>query len=422
MANQTYGNNIVPNTPYWLSSTGVNAVFFNKLSAPPLALLDKGVLYELDDGILYYNGSAIAPIAIGNVTGPDSSYDSAIVLYDGITGKIIKNSNAIVTVNDTDGSELTSCKQRTGTGEFQIWGYNNSRAAGFGLGSSLNDSALSTGDIFGSIFLGYEAGMSIADGECEVNTVVGSLNCINLVNGDGNTSIGGLAMTTASNCTSNTAVGYASLAGLVDGNHNNCFGFGAGSQYNGSESDNICIDNEGVTGDNDTIRIGTNQTSCYIQGIYENTPVSSIEMVTIGSDGQMGSQAIPTTSFFWSGTAILTGSNSNIVPGFMSSVVFDSGSEAYVWIVPATCSVSKFNFAFSRAINVVEVINCRLLVNNNPVLLLGLGAWGSDFNSATPQVGSTNNGPVTLNAGDLVCILINAYTSAGNFYMNWTLS
>lgn len=57
MSNQSYASG---GDPYWLSSRGVNAVSFNKLSAPPLAYVNKGVLYELNDGILYFNGTAIS--------------------------------------------------------------------------------------------------------------------------------------------------------------------------------------------------------------------------------------------------------------------------------------------------------------------------------------------------------------------------
>lgn len=49
-----------PSTPYWLSVNGVKQVYFNKLDAPPEAILDRGVLYELVDGKLYYNGNEVA--------------------------------------------------------------------------------------------------------------------------------------------------------------------------------------------------------------------------------------------------------------------------------------------------------------------------------------------------------------------------
>ena len=86
-----------PGDPYWLSSRGVNAVQFNKNATPPLAYVDKGILYEMDDGKLYYNGSAIAPVAVGDVTGPASAIDKSIAVYDGTTGKVIGNTSIVAT-------------------------------------------------------------------------------------------------------------------------------------------------------------------------------------------------------------------------------------------------------------------------------------------------------------------------------------
>lgn len=56
MSGQTFAG---PNDPYYLSSRGINSVSFDKLTAPPLAYLDKGILYEMTDGLLYFNGAAI---------------------------------------------------------------------------------------------------------------------------------------------------------------------------------------------------------------------------------------------------------------------------------------------------------------------------------------------------------------------------
>lgn len=67
MSNQAYTNQDVP---YWLARPGVDAVSFVKQAAPPLAWLNRGILYELTDGVLYYNGS---PIATG---GGDPVFDS----------------------------------------------------------------------------------------------------------------------------------------------------------------------------------------------------------------------------------------------------------------------------------------------------------------------------------------------------------
>lgn len=93
MSNQVFANS---DTPYWLSSFGVDDISFNKLAAPPLAFLDKGVLYELNDGKLYFNGVSISDGTAGNVGGPASSTNNAVARFDAATGKLIKNSTVLV--------------------------------------------------------------------------------------------------------------------------------------------------------------------------------------------------------------------------------------------------------------------------------------------------------------------------------------
>src|SRR5690606_38102793 len=75
----------------------------------------------------------------------------------------------------------------------------------------------------------------------------------------------------------------------------------AGFDLTGSDSDNICIANLGVSGDNGVIRIGTDGTHVrsFMAGIYGITPANSPQMVTIGSDGELGSQAISGGGFTW---------------------------------------------------------------------------------------------------------------------------
>lgn len=88
MSDQVFAN---PTTPYWLSVNGVNSISFNKLANPPLAFLDKGILYELDDGKLYYNGTGIAPAVVGNVTNaavPPVTVGS-ITVYSTVDGQTI---------------------------------------------------------------------------------------------------------------------------------------------------------------------------------------------------------------------------------------------------------------------------------------------------------------------------------------------
>lgn len=81
MSDQSFAST---NDPYWLSSRGVNNVQFNKLASPPFAYFDKGIVYEMTDGVLYYNGHPIAladgefaATALATAGDPVSISDSA---------------------------------------------------------------------------------------------------------------------------------------------------------------------------------------------------------------------------------------------------------------------------------------------------------------------------------------------------------
>lgn len=56
MTTSSVYSNGLEQKPYWLATTGVDAVSFIKQTTPPLAWFNRGILYELDDGNLYFNG------------------------------------------------------------------------------------------------------------------------------------------------------------------------------------------------------------------------------------------------------------------------------------------------------------------------------------------------------------------------------
>ncbi len=85
MSNLLYVNGT---TPLFLPAYGLNQIYTNKLEDPPLAILDKGVLYELDDGVLYYNGSPISgPTRAGIFDITSYTGDAQLVQID-LTNKL----------------------------------------------------------------------------------------------------------------------------------------------------------------------------------------------------------------------------------------------------------------------------------------------------------------------------------------------
>lgn len=92
------GPNEDPNLAYFLLRDGVKSVAFNKQTAPPLAPVNKGILYELTDGKLYYNGSEVLTTSSPNpaVFGPSVSVVDALARWDNTTGTLLDNSNVFL--------------------------------------------------------------------------------------------------------------------------------------------------------------------------------------------------------------------------------------------------------------------------------------------------------------------------------------
>jgi hypothetical protein len=104
---------------------------------------------------------------------------------------------------------------------------------------------------------------------------------------DFNTAVGGFAFKDNVNGARNTAVGAGALEPILGGNDNTAVGELAGSNYNGTESNNICIGSgtEGTAGESNAIRIGDASTSGGIDVINSGTLANAI---TIGAGMSTG--------------------------------------------------------------------------------------------------------------------------------------
>ncbi|CAB4133792.1 Intramolecular chaperone auto-processing domain containing protein [uncultured Caudovirales phage] len=91
----------------------------------------------------------------------------------------------------------------------------------------------------------------------------------------------------------NTGFGNDSLAAVTTGQYNIGVGNNAGNALTGADSSNILINNTGVSGNSNEIRIGTQgsggaqQNKCFIVGISGVTVAASVPVV-IDANGQMG--------------------------------------------------------------------------------------------------------------------------------------
>lgn len=221
-----------------------------------------------------------------------------------------------------------------------------------------------------------------------------------LLTAAGNTAVGWSALAAATNTINNVAVGNQSLvsytlpgdgsgnnvalgsgtlAALLTGKNNVSVGTPGASGsflgYLGAESNNIIISNNGVTGDNGVIRIGTptTQTTCYVAGINGNT-VSSPLMVTINSaTSQLGTAAIPTGTVSTltgdvGGAISPTAGNFNVLTGLLTNnagatLYFDGTGSTLSLVSSDTVKANTFIGASAGNVTLTGANNTGLGIN-----------------------------------------------------------
>src|SRR3984893_1339901 len=129
--------------------------------------------------------------------------------------------------------------------------------------------------------------------------------------GDNNTANGYEALLFNTTGSFNTATGYQALMNNIDGVGNTAIGNQA--LYNNTGSYNVALNggynlttgifnidiaNDGFAGESYTTRIGILQTRCFISGIYGVMEGGTPLAVYINSDGQLGTQAPPSSRRF----------------------------------------------------------------------------------------------------------------------------
>jgi endosialidase-like protein len=200
-------------------------------------------------------------------------------------------------------SNLTTGSANTAVGWFSLFSntdgsFNTALGAGTllfnigdpGTGEGIQNTAIGTASLLNNASGGF-------------NTATGVLALFNNTNGFDNTATGVQSLLSNTTGQSNVAYGDATLFNNVSGNNNTAMGYqallnttgsqniglGVGAGYNLSTGDsNIDIDNFGVAGDSNTIRIGnTNHTRTFIAGI-SGTAIASGASVVVDGNGQLG--------------------------------------------------------------------------------------------------------------------------------------
>jgi uncharacterized coiled-coil protein SlyX len=120
------------------------------------------------------------------------------------------------------------------------------------------------------------------------NTAIGSSALVLNISGSNNTASGSEALGNNTSGANNTATGRNALANNSTGNNNVALGISAGSNLT-TGSNNIDIGNRAMTGESNTIRIGTTeiQTATLIAGISGATVPTGVAVI-VGADGHLG--------------------------------------------------------------------------------------------------------------------------------------
>jgi hypothetical protein len=243
-----------------------------------------------------------------NTTGVSNTANGVNALYSNTTGRentasgiyaLFRNTGDDNTANGAFALANTTGGLNTATGAFALFnnttGYFNTA---IGVGALTNNTTGDDNTATGSEALANNTigGGNTADGFFALfgnstgsdNTAIG-YSALESNNGSDNTGIGIFALT-FNNGNGNTAVGSGALIGNSTGSFNTALGQNAGQGLVEGESNNIDIGYNvvGVTGENNTIRIGnTDITDTFISGISGAT-VASGAAVLVDSNGHLG--------------------------------------------------------------------------------------------------------------------------------------
>jgi Chaperone of endosialidase len=246
------------------------------------------IIFALICFALLQNTPAVSPTPDGGYFGANTAEGGAGALFSLTTG----------TNNTAIGSQalysLSTGVQNTALGAQALKNNTADKNTAVGFNALVSNTTGSDNTAIGwrALFKNRTGVFNTANGEEALNhNTTGVSNTANGVQalflntaGFQNTANGVSAL--AGNITggNNTASGYAALWQNTTGRNNIALGYLAGQNLTGNY--NIAICNDGVAGENGTVRIGDTQTATYIAGISGTAVVG--ETVVVDANGQLG--------------------------------------------------------------------------------------------------------------------------------------
>lgn len=321
--------------------SGINGV---TLGGTPLMVTIDSSTDQLGVQAIPSGGSVTIAGDTGSISGSSLTLFANNASLNSGSSVLFSNTGTTSTFNVSDANNNTIVGQ--GSGNLTMTGTFNSALGKLCLPS------VTSGSYNASI--GYQSLNSLDAGD--YNMAMGLQSLFSTTGGNRNTAIGATSLNTSSADSDNTAIGYASLTtlnggefnvavgnlsgtALPTGSNNLFLGYAAGSNNNGGSSSNIYLNNDGLSAESHTLRIGQAQgtgtralNKAFIYGINSNTVTSAL-MVTINSStSQLGTASIPVVSITINGdTGSIAGSNLNIISNVASvnsggSVTFTGAS------------------------------------------------------------------------------------------------
>lgn len=193
-----------------------------------------------------------------------------------------------ITLPVTNGAGSEGIIQFGGNNWVSNYGTNNTF-----VGASSGNTTLNVGSAVNNTAIGNIVLQSITTGSRNTGAGNGALNALTEAKrccAFGQSAAGGV---TTANYT--TAIGAFSLQNVVTGVQNTALGYSAGISLGATDSSNICVGHDGVNGDNNTLRLGTQGAgvgqidTAYIAGIYNSAIGATAGVVHIDDTGLLGS-------------------------------------------------------------------------------------------------------------------------------------
>jgi trimeric autotransporter adhesin len=237
------------------TANGAFALFSNTEGIDNTAIGDGALFANTADGNTAVGRSALS----SNTSGSGNTADGALALAFNTTG----DGNTGIGFNALLGNT-------TGTG--------NTAVGALALQENVGISNTATG---------FFALGSNTTGDSNTGMGFGALN--DNTTGAFNTAIGSGALLSSTTAISNVAIGDSALLNDTTGSNNTAIGAAAGENLTTGDN-NIDIGNPGVSGESNTIRIGTQgiQVAAYIAGVSGAPLESGVAVVVDATTGQLG--------------------------------------------------------------------------------------------------------------------------------------